>query len=224
MFLSFLFPWSRLPDRGRSVSKVPRRGNRSPRSTSQVPGPTTYLSSPSHKAASSTPQITPRSLAIGPRWSRQSEPPIVTKGHTNDTGLALNITRPRLAKQSRSSHINPKSIDPSLDTSRQLPDKVALFRDFRDHTGRDGSQCPDHGSLLPRSPGRTRVFRRNSYDGSTHDLEVLGSHRDVISDNRPLTQVLVPKGSNDGSTTAINAHLPLDEKSLNHDRAISLPN
>ena len=224
MFLSFLFPWSRLPDRGRSVSKVPRRGNRSARSTSQVPGPTTYLSSPSHKAASSTPQITPRYLAIGPRWSRQSEPPIVTKGHTNDTGLALNITRPRLAKQSRSSHINPKSIDPSLDTSRQLPDKVALFRDFRDYTDRDGSQCPDHGSLLPRSPGRTCVFRRNGYDGSTHDLEVLGSHRDVTSDNRPLTQVLVPKGSDDGSTTAINTHLPLDGKSLDHDRDISLPN
>jgi len=64
-----------------------------------------------------------------------------------------------------------------------------------------GPQCPDHGSLLPQSPGRIRVFCRSDYDGSSRNLEASGPHRDIISDNRLLTRVLGPKSREDGSTS-----------------------
>ena len=62
VFVIFLFS-PHFPNRGRSVFKAPRRGNQSFCSTSQVPGPTTRLSSPSHKATSSTPRDRSRTVS-----------------------------------------------------------------------------------------------------------------------------------------------------------------
>jgi len=191
MFLSFLLPWSRLPDRGRSVSEVPRRGSQSPGFAPRAPSSITCTPSPSHKSLGSTPRshITPRSLAIGPGWSRQSEPSIVTKGHANDTGLALVIARLRLAEQFCHGHDGPESSDNFVRISRRFPNEVAPLRDHSSHIehplpctmtnpleytktslsrdqlsdGQDIPQHPDHRSILP-SPGRPRVFRRNSID------------------------------------------------------------
>lgn len=215
------------PNQGRSVSKAPGRGNHSPHSISQVSGPMTCTSSPPHKATSPTLYIAPRSLVIDPR-------------------LTLVITRPRLAKQSHSSHIDPESIDPSLDTSRQPCDKTTTSRDrcdYEEHVplfmttaypesdkhvtkaytttelcigqllnleektslskdqlsgGQDGSQYPNHGSILP-SLGRPRVFRRNftmapllMTGPSARDLRLKGSNMTapVEKDSRCLSTIL----------------------------------
>jgi len=229
VFVVLLFS-PHFPNRGRSVFKAPRRGNRSLRSTSQVPGPTTHLSSPSHKATSSTPHITPCSLAISPGWSRQSEPSIVTKGRANDTGPALVVTQPRLTKRFRHGHVGPEFSDHFAGVSRRFPDEVVPLRNHSNHTehplprmttnplectktsllkdqlldGQDIPQHPDHRSTLP-SPGRPRLFRRSSVNtcraGVTLMIPTLPDFA-VTSLLRigPSARDLRPKGSDDDGT------------------------
>ena len=170
---------SRFFDRGRSMFEVPRRGDQPPHSTSQVPDPTTHLSSSSPKAAGPTPHIAPRSLAI-------------------DSGFALALAQPRLDERFCHGYIVPEFSSRPLKTSGQISDEAALFQESRDHTSQDEPQCPDHASHLPRSPGRIRIFRRSGYDGSPRSLEVSGSHRDIISDNRLLARASGPRSRDDG--------------------------
>ena len=194
-------PWSCLINRGRLLSKVSGGSNQALSLASRIRESTTHLSPTLHKFSGSVPHFPHCPYTIHPNHRSSSQPKYK---------IAIKEIK-----------IGPEFCNHSLNVSRQLPDKVALFRDFRNYTSQDG---PDHRSLLPQSPGRTCIFHRNGYDSRTCDLKVSGSHRNFISENRPPIQVLVPKGSDDGSITAINAHLPLDEKPLNHDRAISLPN
>jgi len=227
VFVILLFP-PHFPNRGRSVFKAPGRGNRSLCSTSQVPGPTTHLSSPSHKAADSTPHITPHSLAIGPGLSRQSEPSIATKGRANDTGLALVVAQPRLTERFHHTQVGPEFSDHFAGVSRRFPDKVALLRDHSSHTehplpcmmknslkytktslledqlsdGRDRPQCLDHGPILP-SLGRSRIF----YFATTSSLRTGSSARDLRL-----------KGSDDDSTSGEG--FPMSRYDLKNIRAL----
>ena len=77
----------------------------------------------------------------------------------NNRGPALTLTQPRLAERFCHGYISPKFGNYPLNTSGQILDEVAPFRDFRDQTTvRNGLQCPDHRSFLPRSPERIRIF------------------------------------------------------------------
>jgi len=165
--LGFALFWARFFDRGRSVFEVPRRGNGSPSSSLQAPGSATCHFSSSYKFPSPTYHPEFHSLVTDLDKSRLRPEcnSTGTKSRTNSTGPTLITTQPRLAKRSCHSRNSPKLGSHSLKSSRQLPDKVALFWDFRDYTSRDGLQCPDHGSFLPWSPERIRIFHRSDSDG-----------------------------------------------------------
>ena len=139
--LGFALFWSRFFDRGWSVFEVPRRGNQPPSSTSQIPNSATRHPSSSYEFPSPTPHPVSCTLAINPDWFQQA----------------------KFAKQPCCSYISSKFSDCALNVLRQIPDRVAPFREFRDHTSQDRPQCLDHGSIL-LSPGRPRIFCSSSVD------------------------------------------------------------
>jgi len=97
--------WFRFFDRGRSIFKVPRRGNRPLHSMSRTNKLTAHLSPSSHESPGSTTHIALCSLTIDPDQSQQSK-----------------------------RHTNPECSDHSHDASRRLPDETAPSRDHCSQT------------------------------------------------------------------------------------------
>ena len=241
----------RFLDRGRSIFEVPRRGSQPPGSDPRAPGSTTSISSLSHKSLGSIPRITPRSLAIGSEWYRQSEPSIATKGHANDTGLAFAITQPRLTERFRHGHVGPEFSDHFASVARRFPDEVVPLRNNSNHTehplscmttnslectktsllkeqllhGLDIPQHPDYGPILPNL-GRSCIFHFTTTPSlktgsSARDLRPKGSDNDGTGREGVLISHCNPENI-EHSPVTINIHSPTPEEGpLNRYKALS---
>ena len=205
---SFAWLWSRVFDQGWSSSEVPRRGSQPLGLVSQIHESTTHPTPPLHESSNSTPRV-----PHCPCATHLDNPSLIWLEHkvairekvtrVNDRSPALTLTQPRLTEQFHHGYISPKFSNYPLSTSGQIPDRVAPSRDFRDQTTvRNGLQCPDHRSFLPRSPERIRIFHRSNCDGSVRNREASGFHHDIISDDGLLARALGPRSRDDGGTSS----------------------